>query len=189
MSNKHLVTQENSVALWDYFKEKYNLKIKQKRKSRIMKAAGWVLERLGYMTKNHFLDKVVTTVGRAIYIYKDLLTKTDFGAVLHALETAPHEVKHVKQKIKAWNYLLSKAKLAKYEVPAYSTNIEFHHFLTGEILDPVGLARRLRSYGIKEGSKEWDYAVETYKTVGRMAKKGMYKSDVVKEAIAFLENR
>jgi len=141
------------------------------------------------MSRADFLDRFVTTVGRYVFIYRDFLTARGYGAALHALETAPHEVEHVKQKIKAWKYLLSKTELVKYEVPAFCTNIEFHHYLTGDVLDPERLAGRLSSYGIKKGSKQWRYAVETYRTVGRMTKKGMYKSELVKEAIAFLEIR
>lgn len=189
MSNRHLVELDNAIELWGDFKKRYRLKIRQKRKSRIMKIAGWFFQRLGYMSQAHFLDNVVTVVGRTVYIYEDFLTVGDFGAVLHAMTTAPHEVTHVRQKIKAWNYLLSKTKLAKYEVPAYCADIELRHYLTGDLLHPESLAGRLESYGIKRGSKEWKYAVETFEAVVRMSEKGMYQNKAVKEAIAFLEKR
>jgi hypothetical protein len=154
-----------------------------------MRIAGWFLQRFGYMTQERFLDNFITTVGRTIYVYEGFMEADGYLNLLHALETAPHEVTHVLQKIKAWRYLLSRAKLAKYEIPAYCANIEFHHFLTGEVLDPTVLANRLIPYGIERYSREYQYAIATYRVVGSMARKGRYKNRAVVEAIEFLKNR
>ena len=174
------LTEEQVSTVWATLKKRYDAKVKEKKKSLLMKIAAKMVP----MGEKEFMT-YVTTVKKTIY-YPDSHeighgTQDD---LVRQVELAAHEFIHVTQNI-GYKYLFSSARLAKHETDAFIATMEMHHYLTGVVWPVSYFLLKLKAYGVVE--LDLKYAEVKLGAARKIVKQGIYQSDTVKIIIGVLE--
>ncbi len=145
------VTPEILFALNAHLSAQFRTRLIDKDDAVEMQMVSQFLDDLGVMDSEVFLDRFTTTIGRTIYLSFDL---GEGENLLSQARTLAHENQHARQFVRdggmkfSFYYLADSAKRAAYEAEAYTTTMEAHWLLTGELLDPVALADNLVYYAV-----------------------------------------
>jgi hypothetical protein len=133
---------------------KYKLKVRDKRRSRLMKTLGTLLELKGGIDKETFMTRFATIIDDDLYINTKIGsgTRKDWEK---QVAMCPHEIKHAIDARKHplgtmgffWDYGLDTRKRALYEAKGYASQLIYHYWWTGEMLDIKRLADILKNYG------------------------------------------
>lgn len=148
------VTPEFVLALNDHLSAEFRTRLVDKADAAEMLMVSQFLEDLGVMDAELFLQRFTTTIGRTIYLSFDLAGEDTSRGLISQARTLAHENQHAHQFTRdggmkfSFHYLIDSAKRAAYEAEAYTTTMEVHWLLTGELLEPSSLADLLVYYAV-----------------------------------------
>ena len=178
------LTEEQVSTVWATLKKRYDARVVDKKKSKLMKTVGYLMGKFGPMSANDFAG-YVTTVKRTIYYPdKDEIGHGNQEQLEQQIELAAHEFTHVIQNI-GYKYLFSSALLTKYETDAFIATMEMHHYITGIAYSTAYVILKLKAYGVDRS--DLIYAKDKLDAARKMIKRGHYRSDTVKIIIGVLE--
>lgn len=160
-STRYEPTPEDVRACWDHFSTLYDTKLIDKHDDELMKFIALFLSLGKGMTKDDFLDRYVTTVGKGIYLpFEPGVPNPDGTWSLWAqMMTCVHEHCHVDQynasdTKRAFDfsrqYLLKKRRRTRFEIEAYSTGLELHFWRYGRTRPVDSILRSLAAYRVGE---------------------------------------
>jgi hypothetical protein len=136
----------------------YGAEVKNKADSQFMTLVGSLLDAIGVVDKEVFLQNFTTTVGTVIYA-PFTVGVGDSAALWGQVTTLVHELVHVTQFKHApaefmLKYLCDKSARATYEAEAYSAGLELYIW-NGEPVDVAALSQSLLSYGLGQNYAEF----------------------------------
>lgn len=154
-----------------------------------MQLIAQMLDNMGIMDTQDFLNRFTTTLGKTIYIPFNIGTESPGYNLASQMRICVHEHQHVHQFLQAGpkfslDYLTDSAHRAAYEVDAFKCNLEINYWLTGELLDVSALARTLVHYACSESDIR--VATKALSMVSRTIEQGGVTSDAGKVAVKWL---
>ena len=175
------------IDLWAELAAKFRLRLIDKRDAKEMTFLGDVLEQLGVMDQQQFLEGYATTIGRAVYLPFELGDPGSLPLIYQAC-TICHEAQHGHQHTHkgrsrwAIKYVADPAFRGAEEAEAMTTSCEVHFLLTGEVLDPRPQAEKLTNYAlgpddIDTVAKRLNSAFKTVKAGGIVTAAGKVARD------------
>jgi len=186
MSTKEL-SPELVIDFWHYMQKKYDTKVVNKKKSKLMRAVANFMDDFGIMSGKKFMNDFTTTLFGKIYVpftIGDANTKR----LESQIAICVHEHQHIQQNRRdngySRKYIFNKAYRAYVEAEAYGANMELHFWYAGHVLDPVALAEKLYDYGCKD--KHIRVAQKHLESMAITVKYGGVINDSSKTAIAWL---
>lgn len=170
------LTPTEVIGLWAELESKFRLRLIDKQDSEEMVFLGDVLEQLGVMDQQQFLDGYATTIGRSVYLPFEL-GNSDSRSLISQARTICHEAQHGHQHSTkgrsrwAIKYVADPAFRGAEEAEAMTTSCEVHFLLTGKVLDPRLQAEKLANYALGEDdidtvAKRLNSAFKTVKAGG-----------------------
>jgi hypothetical protein len=149
-------TPQQVVDFWHFMTRHFGTTIVPKNRSWLMRASGWVLDRLSIMPRDDFDERFATTIGNRIYVPFTPGVPTPAFSLWGQITICVHEHHHVTQFRRegflpfSLRYLLSRRARMAYEVDAYITNMEMTYWRTGTVLSVLGIVRSLSKYALGE---------------------------------------
>lgn len=189
------VTKTSVKALYAWMKKHYGSEYVNKRSAKEMEAVGWLLDALGILDKNRFLQTTATTVGRRIYL--PFTPGASKPSLLNQVLICAHEHQHVEisdrytcdlKKSYELAYIGSTAQRALIEAECYRTNLEVLWWYSravekrNAVVDYARVGRELQnSYGCKEAdaNNAVAYLEKAYKQICRGAVSTVAAKDVI----------
>jgi hypothetical protein len=147
------LTPMDISGLWADLVEEFRLRLIDKRDAEEMRFLGDVLEQLGVMDQQSFLEDYATTIGRSVYLPFEL-GDPNSRALLYQAMTICHEAQHGHQHSTkgrsrwAIKYVADPAYRAAQEAEAMTTSCEVYYLLTGGVLTPERQAEKLTNYAL-----------------------------------------
>lgn len=143
------------LAFWRHMQERFETVTVRKADAVEMKVVADVLDALGILNKEHFLQNFTTTIGRKIYAPFDVGAPNDTWDLWDQIVVCVHEHQHVVQHDREGlsfevSYLADRAARARFEAEAYRCNLEMHFWRYGTTPSARRLAELLRDYGCRE---------------------------------------
>ena len=176
------------VNLWNALAEKFQLRLIDKRDSQEMLFLGEVLEQLGVMDQQAFLERYATTIGRSVYLPFEL-GDPESRSLLSQAMTICHEAQHGHQHSTkgrsrwAIKYVADPAFRGAEEAEALTTGCEVYFLLTGKVLDPRPQAEKLIHYAL--GEDDIDTVAKRLNSTFKTVKAGGIITDAGKVARDF----
>lgn len=150
-------TTEDVQDFWKFMTGAHDVKVINKRNSVEMKTVGEVLDLIGVLDKDEFLERFTTVIPvgswRGIYVPFDLGVPKPGWSLWGQMVVCVHETEHIIQAARegelgySWNYLISPAKRAHYEAEAYRCNMEINFRYLGDTGSPRWYSEKLVHYG------------------------------------------
>lgn len=188
-----ITMQRLTKSFWSYMTEHHKTNVVDKRNSDTMRVVAMLLDSIGVLDAEAFMERFGTTFGSDIYVPWKPGEGSDDECWMQ-IGTCVHEHVHVLQAREegllyfSGRYLLDASMRARYEAEAYRTNLELAFWRFGEIpsyYEPRALSRVLESYGCTEEQMQFmqRYLEISLKTI----LKGKLHSPVTRVAIDYLE--
>jgi hypothetical protein len=151
---------EDVRGLWKYLQERFGSCIVTKSDAKEMQAIGTLLDALGILDKEKFLNEYCTTIGHAIYVPFQIGVPQPGWDLWQQVMAACHEHQHVVQHVRDGlayevGYATDTSARARHEAEAYLSNIELERWRTGQIPTPRRFAEKLAHYGCTEQDILW----------------------------------
>lgn len=179
------------IDLWDHMSEKFDSCVANKEDSDFMQLISEVLDGMGILDKDYFLEHYATTIRTTIYVPFDIGDDINGRSLFSQALLCAHENMHVQQWHEggegfAAEYIASSSRRAFYEAQAMISDFEVYYWLTNKLPDPTQRAIGLRSYGCREAD------IKTVSKHLRIASKaiemGNISTPTAECVIDFLEN-
>jgi hypothetical protein len=139
---------------------RYKLKVRDKRRSKLMQTLGTLLELKGGIDKEVFMSRFATIIDDTLYMNRKIGSgrRKDWQK---QIATCPHEINHAVDARRHpqgttgffWDYGLYSRKRALYEAKGYSSQLIFHYWWTGNMMDTKRLADILKKYQCNKGDR------------------------------------
>lgn len=190
--SSHTFHTEAVTGLWDYFTKSYGTRVVNRHDSNVMQWAGKMLDIVGIMDADVFLDSYATTVGYDVYVPFDIQSPEDpWGKILICVHEHQHVIQYNEDDTQgvaqfSARYITSPRWRTRYEVEAYTTQMEMEHWLTGNVPPIEPILETLRAYQISG-----DNLLVAQRTLAANAKiisQGGYLTEATKIAISWLGN-
>lgn len=179
------------VDFWAYMARRYGTRAVRKSDAAEMKAIGRLLDLLGVIDRQTFLDRFTTTIGTTIYTPFEIGRAEGGWDLWHQILICVHEHQHVVQDDKGlkyeWDYITSPAKRTTYEIEAYRTGFELEWKYYRRTPDPAATAALLRNYGC--GSTDVEVARKALALTLPTIKAGAITTPTVMAAVGWLDER
>lgn len=150
-------TPEDVREFWDYMCSRHTVRLIDKHNSKEMKFVADVLNAMGILSREEFLQHYTTTVPlmpfRGIYAPFTPGEPHEDYSLWGQMRICVHEIDHLIQADKtgelsfSWDYLTNPAERAHYESGAYRSDLEMEWRYQGRLLDPYALSTKLLNYG------------------------------------------
>ena len=170
------VTPGDVRAFFDWYCKRMGIRLVRKQSAPEMQVLGELLDALGVIDKDVFLERFTTVVPPlgAVYIPFEPGVPREGYDLWNQIVVLCHEGEHMLQcradgdLTFGWKYVVETAARAHYEALAYRVNLELHFRFYGTIPYPTALASRLDYYGcttldVQVAAKELWLAVPTVK--------------------------
>ena len=188
------ITGKQVQQFWRYMSKKYKFDVVDKNDAIEMKLVAWMLEQMGIMAEQVFLDGYSTTISlgnmRKVYVPFDI-GKGNQNALKNQVLICGHETKHVMQGQQERRFLLkylgSDTARAYYEMDALRVDMELAHFLSGKCPNPRTLANKLKMYSIEAPDRR---TVEKHlKAAKKIVERGGVSTGISKDAIRWWKKK
>lgn len=148
-----IITPEIVIGAWEHLEDHFGSR-RARKTAPEMAMAAQMLEQMGILEAEDFLNRFTTTIARTIY------TPFEVGdPATHSLRSqlliGAHEHHHVWQFLQdpvqfTWQYISDSAGRAAYEADAFRCNQEISFWLDGTVPDPEATAENLRYYACSD---------------------------------------
>jgi len=154
------LTPTQVATFWQYMTHRFDASIIDKRNAVEMQLVSRLLDSIGIVDKDAFLQHFATTIGRRIYVPFEIGIPTVNWSLWGQIMVCTHECQHIVQydqlgPIKfAWKYTTNSAGRTRLEAEAYRCQLELNFWRTGQLLSADDLASSLKSYGVTDTDLE-----------------------------------
>lgn len=182
-------TAAQTRDFWSRMMRHYGTRILPKRSAPEMRATARLLNALGVLSQDAFLDRYTTVWGRRIY---PCFTPGEGEDLWSQILVCTHEHQHVEQLDALGRvgfltrYLGSARSRALLEADAYCTNLELHHWRHGSLPALTWYVDVLRDYACDASSRA--AALEVYEALAQDLERGaVERRPASRRAIVLLE--
>jgi hypothetical protein len=145
------LTGGDVAGLWAHMTDHFGTRVVDKADAVEMRLVARLLDAVGVLDRQRFLESFATTIGRRIYL-PFAIGRGDEADLWHQIVLCAHEHQHVVQHERrglryALAYLTNRTERARLEAEAYRCHLELHHWRWGTLPDPRELAETLGSSG------------------------------------------
>jgi hypothetical protein len=148
------IQPEEVIAFWRHMQERFGTTTVNKADAVEMQIVAGVLDALGILDKERFLQSFTTTLGRKIYTPFDVGSANAVWDLWDQVVVCVHEHQHVVQHDREGlsfelSYVADRAARARFEAEAYRSNLEMHFWRFGTTTRSRPLAELLHDYGCR----------------------------------------
>jgi hypothetical protein len=185
------LTPEEVRAFVAHMTSHFEATLVDKGDAKEMKLVGELLDKLGILDKDEFLENYATTIRSKLYLPFTPGVEEGNWTLWNQLVTVAHECQHVVQHRRDGlayevGYVTDTSARARHEAEAYLTNLELRYWREGAIPTPRRFAEKLASYGCTEQDILWaakymTLVAETVKLGGVVTEAGAVALDWLDE--------
>ncbi|MCP3104516.1 hypothetical protein LZ198_37205 [Myxococcus sp. K15C18031901] len=178
-------------AFWQHMQERFRTKTADKADALEMQLAAEVLQRMGILDRQRFLERYATTVGRTLYVPFEVGVPQSGWDLWAQVVVCVHEHQHVVQHDEEGpsyelGYLTSTSARARYEAEAYTCNLELYFWRYGTVPSVRALAEKLLGYGCRP--EDVDVAAHTLGLASVSVRRGAVMSEATQVALEWLNS-
>lgn len=188
-------TPEDVRAFYAWYCGRLRIRIVRKQNAPEMRVLAELLDRMGVLEKEAFIERFTTIVPpiRAVYVPFEPGVPTRYHPLWEQIAVLCHEGEHMRQCSAdgdgafSWDYVTSPARRAHYEALAYRVNLELRYRFFGEMKDPRMLASSLRHYGCS--ATDVDVAAKEMLLAAPVIQRGIIVQQSTRIACEWLDRR
>jgi hypothetical protein len=157
-----------------------------------MQIVAGVLDALGILDKDRFLESFTTTLGRKIYTPFQVGSANEVWDLWDQVVVCVHEHQHVVQHDREGlsfevSYVADRAARARFEAEAYRSNLEMHFWRFGSPMRSRPLAELLHDYGCRP--EDVEVAAHSLALANVAVRRGAVLNEATRAALDWLEAR
>lgn len=180
------------VAFWQHMRERFGTTTVSKTDAVEMQIVAGVLDALGILDKDRFLESFTTTLGRKIYTPFQVGSANEVWDLWDQVVVCVHEHQHVVQHDREGlsfevSYVADRAARARFEAEAYRSNLEMHFWRFGSPMRSRPLAELLHDYGCRP--EDVEVAAHSLALANVSVRRGAVLNEATRAALDWLEAR
>jgi len=185
------IQPDEVVSFWRHMQERFGTTTVNKADAVEMQIVAGVLDVLGILDKERFLESFTTTLGRKIYTPFEVGSPNDGWDLWNQVVVCVHEHQHVVQHDREGlsfevSYVADRAARARFEAEAYRSNLEMHFWRFGTPMRSRPLAELLQDYGCRP--EDVEIAAHSLALANVSVRRGAVLNESTRAALDWLDN-